>query len=59
MKLSENMLPDGRIFNISTDEPTTDQDIIEWLKSENAYLKGKIKAYEQFLKAKGYIKEEK
>lgn len=39
-------------------EPTKDQDIINWLRSENAYLKGKIAVYEKFLKAKGYIKEE-
>ena len=30
---------------------------IEFLKSEIAYLKGKIKVYEKFLKDKGYIKE--
>ena len=40
-------------------EPTKDQDIINWLRSENAYLRGMIKAYEKFLKDKGYIKEEK
>lgn len=33
-------------------------DEVELLKSENAYLKGKIKVYEKFLKDKGYIKEE-
>ena len=58
MKLSEGMYPDGRIFDIYTDEPTKDQDTINWLKSENAYLKGKIAVYERFLKAKGYIKED-
>lgn len=36
---------------------TKDQDTIEWLKSENAYLRGKICAYENFLKDKGYIKK--
>ena len=34
-----------------------DQDTIELLKSENAYLRGKIEVYEKFLKDKGYIKE--
>lgn len=59
MKLSEGMYPDGRVFDIYTDtEPTEDQDTINWLRSENAYLKGKIAAYEKFLKDKGYIKEE-
>lgn len=59
MKLSEGMYPDGRIFDIPIDvEPTKDQDIINWLRSENAYLRGMIKAYEKFLKDKGYIKEE-
>lgn len=37
---------------------TNDQEIINWLRSENAYLRGVIKAYEKFLKGKGYIKEE-
>ena len=40
-------------------EPDKDQDIIDWLKSENAYLRGKIEVYEEFLKYKCYIKEEK
>ena len=40
-------------------EPTKDQDIINWLRSENAYLRGKITVYEKFLKDKGFIKEEK
>lgn len=31
---------------------------IEWLRSENAFLRGKIEVYEKFLKDKGYIKEE-
>ena len=39
-------------------EPTKDQNIIEWLRSENTYLRGKIYANEEFLKAKGYIKKE-
>ena len=60
MKLSEGMYPDGRVFDIYTDpEPTEDQDIISWLRAENAYLRGVIDAYEKFLKDKGYIKEEK
>lgn len=33
-------------------------DTVELLKSENAYLRGKIEVYEKFLKDKGYIKEE-
>lgn len=39
-------------------EPTKEQNTIEWLKSENAYLRGKVYAYEEFLKVKGYIKKE-
>ena len=59
MKLSEGMYPDGRVFDIYTDtEPTKDQDTINLLRSENAYLRGKIAAYEKFLKDRGYIKEE-
>lgn len=59
MKLSEGMYPDGRVFDIPTDtEPTEGQDTINWLRSENAYLKGKIEVYEKFLKGKGYIKGE-
>lgn len=30
----------------------------EFLKSEIAYLKGKIEVYERFLKDNGFIKEE-
>ena len=33
--------------------------MIYCLRAENAYLKGKIAAYERFLKHKGCIKEEK
>lgn len=33
-------------------------DEVETLKSEIAYLKGKIKVYEEFLKYKGFIEEE-
>lgn len=60
MKLPDDFqYPDGRIFNIPTNiEPTEDQDIINWLRSENAFLRGKIEAYEKFLKDRGYIKEE-
>lgn len=29
----------------------------DYLKSENAYLRGKITVYEKFLKDKGFIKE--
>lgn len=50
---------DGRVFDIPTNtEPTKDQDTINWLRSENAYLRGKIAVYEKFLKDKGFIKEE-
>lgn len=38
-------------------ETNKDQNIVEWLRSENAYLRGKVYAYEEFLKAKGYIKK--
>lgn len=48
---------DGKCFYDDT-ESTKDQDTILWLKSENAYLRGKIEAYEKFLKDRGYIKEE-
>ena len=41
------------------DESTKDQDIIIWLRSENAYLRGKIAVSEKFLKDKGFIKEGK
>lgn len=37
---------------------TKDQDEIAMLRSENAYLRGKITVYEKFLKDKGFIKEE-
>lgn len=46
---------DGKCFYA---EPTKDQDAINWLRSENAYLRGKIAVYEKFLKDKGFIKEE-
>lgn len=36
----------------------TNGETIEFLKSEIAYLRGKVEAYEKFLKDKGYIKEE-
>lgn len=42
----------------SQSDTTKDQGTIEWLKSENAYLRGKVYAYENFLKDKGYIKKE-
>lgn len=35
-----------------------DQDEIAMLRSEIAYLKGKVSVYEKFLKDKGFIKEE-
>ena len=53
------MKPDVRAFEMSTNiEPPEAQDTVELLKSENAYLRGKIEVYEKFLKDKGYIKEE-
>lgn len=39
-------------------DTVTVTDTVEFLKSEIAYLRGKIEAYEKFLKDKGYIKEE-
>lgn len=48
---------DGKCFYDDT-EPTKDQDSINWLRSENAYLRGKIAVYEKFLKDRGHIKEE-
>lgn len=48
----------GKCFYDDDIEPTKDQDIINWLRSENAYLRGKIAVYEKFLKDKGFIKEE-
>lgn len=47
----------GKCF-YDDNEPNKDQDIIDWLKSENAYLRGKIEVYEKFLKDKVYINEE-
>lgn len=38
-------------------ESLNDQDAINVLRSENAYLRGKIEAYEKFLKRKGFIGE--
>lgn len=47
------------LFDLSANiEPTSDQATINWLRSENAYLRGVIKAYEKILKLRGYIKEE-
>lgn len=45
---------DGKCFYDDT-EPIKDQDTINWLRSENAYLRGQIKAYEKFLKRNGII----
>ena len=61
MKLPDDFqYPDGHIFNVPVNfESAEDKDtIINWLRSENAYLKGMIWAYEKFLKDKGFIKEE-
>ena len=49
---------DGHVFDIPLNKVTDTKDIIEQLRCENAYLRGKIIAYEKFLKTKGYIKEE-
>lgn len=48
---------DGKCYD-GIDGQVTDKDIINWLRSENAYLRGKITVYEKFLKDKGFIKEE-
>ena len=48
---------DGKCFYDDT-ESTKDQDIINWLRSENAFLRGKITVYEKFLKERGHIKED-
>ena len=37
---------------------TKDQDEIIMLRSEIAYLRGKVEVYEKFLKDNGYIKEQ-
>lgn len=47
---------DGKGIHVNI-EPTNDQDAINLLRSENAYLRGKIEAYEKFLKRKGFIEE--
>lgn len=55
----EDYKPKSYLFDIPTNiEPTKDQDTINLLRSENAYLRGVITAYEKFLKDKEYIKEE-
>lgn len=42
---------DDHVFDLHADiEPTKEQDIIVWLRCENAYLRGVIEAYEKFLK---------
>lgn len=38
--------------------PTIDPDVLEPLRYEIAYLRGKVAVYEKFLKDKGFIKEE-
>lgn len=44
--------------DFESEEKKEYQDKINWLESENAYLRGMIEAYEKFLKGKGYIKKE-
>lgn len=44
-------------YDIKWNKPTKDQELINWLRSENAYLRGQLAAYEKFLKDKGYIEE--
>lgn len=60
MKLPDDIqYPGGHVFDIPTNiEPTKDQDIINGLRCENAYLRGKIAVYEKLLKDKGFIGEE-
>lgn len=55
--LHEDFGWDGKCF-YGVDGEVNDKDIINWLRSENAYLRGKITVYEKFLKDKGFIKEE-
>ena len=47
---------DDKGFHVNI-ESLNDQDTINLLRSENAYLRGKIEAYEKFLKRKGFIGE--
>ena len=46
---------DGHLYDIPTDTELTEEDMINNLRCENAYLRGLVKAYEKFLKEKGYI----
>lgn len=46
---------DGHIYDIPTNTEQTKEDIIISLRCENAYLRGLVKAYEKFLKERGYI----
>lgn len=50
--IHEDFRWEGKCFY---DEPTKDQDIVNWLRSENAYLRGKISAYEKYLRKIGII----
>lgn len=43
------------IYDMPDIESTNVDDIINYLRCENAYLKGLVKAYEKFLKERGYI----
>lgn len=49
---------DGHALDIPTNKDITKEEIINSLRSENAYLRGMITVYEKFLKDKGFIKEE-
>ena len=57
MTIPEHNGWDGKFYD-DIDGQVTDKDTINWLRSENAYLRGKIEVYEKFLKDRGYIKEE-
>ena len=45
---------DGKCYD-GVDGQVTDKDTINWLRSENAYLRGQISAYEKYLRKMGII----